>query len=465
MDLARVERIQGGPDPTFTLMLARTGATITTRLSALVGVRSGQAQAPKMQHGYVLPVQAAAGLIVDDGYVANLSGLGREGMATAMTRHRRHVRLYVDTSRVQAPCAGGAWTRKTVFEEARLSERKRNVSDYAPSLRAFVGVAHPEGAGSDLNTSAGALSGGASFPDAPAERPDSVRLAASQRVDAVQSLRERIAERLSGPRYPLPEVKIEILARVNARRSSHLPDGNTATVRKYERLWHMFSRAPNEHLLTACNIAPEVLQRFRADIRTAPDGRAAFAHRDLMGRITGLEYEGSLEQGRGARSDVPVDGEKSSTQIGDSRNPALIYVARSGLEGLSLYQIDQSPERALLVSLAGHPGGNALDQVRELVRRCARATIQIAADNDDFGRDFARTIDEQIRKVGGVNAAVQVRMPADGFLTWNDQIQGWTRAMAAALQAEDEAQARAKYKKKSPQRATQQNAGYDPRDR
>jgi hypothetical protein len=56
-------------------------------------------------------------------------------------------------------------------------------------------------------------------------------------------------------------------------------------------------------------------------------------------------------------------------------------------------------------------------------------------------------------------------MPADGFLTWNDQIQGWTRAMAAALQAEDEAQARAKYKKKSPQRATQQNAGYDPRDR
>ncbi|MBL0406926.1 relaxase domain-containing protein [Microvirga aerilata] len=465
LDLARVERIQRGPDPTFTLMLARTGAMITTRLSALVGVRAGQAQAPKMQHGYVLPVQAAAGLIVDDGYVANLRGLGREGLAIAMTRHRRHVRLYVDTSRVQVPRAAGAWIRKAVMEEARLSERKRNVSDYAPCLRAFVGVAPSEGAGSLLNTSAGARSRVAGLPGALAERPGSVGLAAWQGSAAIRALRERIAERLSGPCYPLPEAKAEILARADARRAGHLSDGNAASVRKYGRLWHMFSREPNEHLLTACNIAPEVLQRFRADIRTAPDGRAAFAHRDLAGRITGVEYEGPAEQGKVARLHIPVDGERALTQIGDSRNPVLIYVARSSLEGLSLYQSDHSPERALLVSLAGHRGGSACGRFRELVRRWPGATIQIAADNDDLGRGFAHTIEEQVREAGGANAAVQIRMPADGFWTWNDQILGWTRAMAAALQAGHEARMRAKHQKRTPRRATQQNAGSDPRDR
>jgi hypothetical protein len=227
----------------------------------------------------------------------------------------------------------------------------------------------------------------------------------------------------------------------------------------------MFSREPNEHLLTACNIAPEVLQRFRADIRTAPDGRAAFAHRDLAGRITGVEYEGPAEQGKVARLHIPVDGERALTQIGDSRNPVLIYVARSSLEGLSLYQSDHSPERALLVSLAGHPGGSACGRFRELVRRWPGATIQIAADNDDLGRGFAHTIEEQVREAGGANAAVQIRIPADGFWTWNDQILGWTRAMAAALQAEHEARMRAKHQKRTPRRATQQNAGSDPRDR
>jgi hypothetical protein len=333
------------------------------------------------------------------------------------------------------------------MEEARLSERKRNVSDYAPCLRAFVGVAPSEGAGSLLNTSAGAQGRVSGLPGALAERPGSVGLAAWQGSDAVQALRERIAERLSGPCYPLPEAKAEILARADARRAGHLSDGNAASVRKYERLWHMFSREPNEYLLTACNIAPEVLQRFRADIRTAPDGRAAFAHRDLAGWITGVEYEGSAEQ------------------IGDSRNPALIYVARSGLEGLSLYQSDQSPERALLVSLAGHPGGSVCGRFRELVRRWPGATIQIAADNDDLGRGFAHMIEEQVRDAGGANAAVQIRMPADGFWTWNDQILGWTRAMAAALQAEHEARMRAKHQKRAPRRATQQKAGSDSRDR
>ena len=74
-------------------------------------------------------------------------------------------------------------------------------------------------------------------------------------------------------------------------------------------------------------------------------------------------------------------------------------------------------------------------------------------------------IEEQVREAGGANAAVLVRTPADGFWSWNDQILGWTRAMAAALQAEDEARSRAKQKKEAPHRATQQNAGYDPRDR
>lgn len=223
------------------------------------------------------------------------------------------------------------------------------------------------------------------------------------------------------------------------------PEDRAGIIRKAEFLWQKLGRQANDYLLKVREIAPDVLSRFRSEIRTTRSGVAAFAHRDLDGRITGYEFKGAGDQDGGKRSISKFSdgGEKNFTQMGDAKNPSRIYVAESGVDGLSIYQADGQPERALVCSFYGNPSGVALERFRELVRRHPGAEVHVAMDNDSSGRRFAAQVEEKVREARGSEASVTDRRPGEDYKDWNDQIRGWSKDDAARLRAEREAEVQA----------------------
>lgn len=242
----------------------------------------------------------------------------------------------------------------------------------------------------------------------------------------------------TAPRLPVgvPPLRAPETAQVRSA------EDRASIVRKAEFLWQKLGRQANDYLLKVREIAPEVLSRFRSEIRTTRSGVAVFAHRDLDGRITGYEYKGAGDQDGGKRSISKFSdgGEKNFTQMGDVKNPSRIYVAESGVDGLSIYQADGQPGRALLCSFYGNPSGVALERFRELVRRHPDAEVHVAMDNDTAGRRFAAQVEEKVREARGPEASVTDRRPGEDYKDWNDQVRGWSKEDAARLRAEREAE-------------------------
>lgn len=281
-------------------------------------------------------------------------------------------------------------------------------------------------------------------------------------IEAAHRLRAYLGTKPSG-QAPVTEASRAPVVREDAGRRAGLAQApETATaggsdrsdaerrtmLERMQRVWHVMGkdRAPNGYLLQVRDIAREVLDRFRNDIRTTRDGHAAFAHRDLEGRITGFEVKGAGDQDGGRRSvsRFSADTEKNFTQLGDTRAPLRIYVAESAVDGLSIYQADGQPQRALIASFYGQPSGVALDRFRELVRRHPAAEVHVAMDNDTSGRSFAAQVEEKVQQARGPEAGIHDRRPDAAYKDWNDQIRGWTQEDAAGLRAEREAEVKAR---------------------
>ncbi|BAU94101.1 MobF family relaxase [Methylorubrum rhodesianum] len=231
-DLARIEALSGDPDdPMLTLRLAKSGARLSVRASALVGFREpGEPRVPRLQHSYAMTTHASQGVTVDEAFVADLRGTGAEATYVAMTRHRRSSRLFVDTDRIRERLEaarsgirpeergltsgrgaaraeltplGHSEIRQAYLAESASSGGKTNIADFAGSdLRGWCGapvrsydVPVPPGGRMGLRHEGAwreAIAGIAPLPD---REPSLV----------AQALRQRIGERLRAPAYyPIP---------------------------------------------------------------------------------------------------------------------------------------------------------------------------------------------------------------------------------------------------------------------
>lgn len=142
---------------------------LTAKLSELVGWRdeTDPSRIPKMQHAYAMTVHAAQGVTVDECFVANLRGMGRESAYVAMTRHRDNVTVYADGSRIADQLAQQAKQgiavdrtglrsiaeadddaeslitdadiKKVLFAESLKADRNTNASDFVDDLKKFAG--------------------------------------------------------------------------------------------------------------------------------------------------------------------------------------------------------------------------------------------------------------------------------------------------------------------------------------
>jgi conjugative relaxase-like TrwC/TraI family protein len=213
-DLASIESISNEPDPLLAFRLnKKESELVTARLSQLVGRHFGDEPiAPKIQHSYAMTVHASQGITVDNVFVANLRGMGREAIYVAMTRHREAVKLYFDTSRIrdrlEASVPGIVRTgrriaqtfgiedlppaevteaaiKKAALTESMKSDRKSNAADYWRSVDDFV-----QG------------------------KPNRAQLVDAQRrqqpeASPAEQLRERMNSRLrSDAKYPVPPIDL-----------------------------------------------------------------------------------------------------------------------------------------------------------------------------------------------------------------------------------------------------------------
>ncbi|GJD56324.1 Multifunctional conjugation protein TraI [Methylobacterium dankookense] len=431
-DLARVEAISGDPtDPVLTLRLVKNGVRLSALSSALVGSRKpGEPRVPRLQHSYAMTTHAAQGVTVDEAYVADLRGAGAEATYVAMTRHRRTVRLYVDTARIRdrleaarsgvrpeerglpggreaahpkIASIGQSEIRQAFLSDAARSGGKANVADFA---------------GADLRT----------WCDAPAqvraiplrrdgrmglERAGSWKEAISGIAPAsvgtpspaAQSLRRRMGERLNAPAaYPVPRP---------SRAGRALPFASD-TPRRHGRigqlaaiLWQGLRREIRIAATAIRGLLPLTLERLRADVLIDPRGRIVFARRDQSGRLSGIEQI----DGTGEGVEKGQQGTTGLIQLGDRRSPKRIYVARTQTEALSLYQQDGQPDRALIYGLGGD-GPETGSALAHVVARYPAADVHLAIDaraDEGEAQAFEAWVLAALRKAQTPEARVTVR--------------------------------------------------------
>ena len=431
-DLARVEAISGDPaDPVLTLWLAKNGARLSALSSALVGSRKpGEPQVPRLQHSYAMTTHAAQGVTVDEAYVADLRGAGAEATYVAMTRHRRTVRLYVDTARIRdrleaarsgvrpeerglpggrgaahpelAP-VGNSEIRQAFMSASASSGGKANVADFARAdLRTWCGApaqvrAIPvrrggrmglERAGSWKRAIAGIAPASVGTPS-----------------PAAQALRRRMEERLNAPAaYPVPRPSRAGRALPFA---SDAPGQKGRISRLAAILWQGLRREIRIAATAIRGLLPLTLERLRADVLIDLQGRMALARRDQSGRLSGIEQT----DGTGEAVEKGQQGTTGSIQLGDRRSPKRIYVARTRTEALSLYQQDGQPDRALICVLGGD--GPGIDSaLAHVVARHPAADVHLAIDaraDEGEAQAFEAWVLAALRKVQTPEARVTVR--------------------------------------------------------
>ena len=431
-DLARVEALSGDPaDPVLTLQLAKNGARLSARTSALVGRREpGEPQVPRLQHSYAMTTHAAQGVTVDEAFVADLRGTGAEATYVAMTRHRRTVRLYVDTDRIRErleaarsgiraeerglPVGRGAShpalvpvshseIRQAYLSEATGSGGKANVADYAgPDLRGWCGapvlsrdVPVPPGGRMGLERAGSWRKAIAGIALASVSTPS----------PATRALRQRMEERLHAPAaYPVPQPSRTGHAIPFA---SDAPDQKGRISRLAAILWQGLRREIRTAATAIRGLLPLTLEQLRADVLIDPRGRMVFARRDQSGRLLGTEQA----DGTGEAAGKGQQGTTGLVQLGDRHAPERIYVARTKAEALSLYQQDGQPDRALICGLGGDSPeiGSALAHV---VAPHPDAAVHLAIDaraDEGQARAFEAWILAALRKVQTPEARVTVR--------------------------------------------------------
>ena len=400
-DLARVEALSGDPgDPVLTLRLAKNGARLSARASALVGFRErGEARDPRLQHSYAMSTHAAQGVTVDESFVADLRGTGAEATYVAMTRHRRTARLFVDTDRIRErleaarsgirpeerglPDSRGAAhpdlapvshseIRQAFLSESAGSAGKANVADFAGGdLRAWCGapirsrdVPVRSGGRMGLEREGAWREAIAGIAPAPEREPS----------QAAQALRQRMDERLHAlAAYPAPSIE-------HADRTIPLaPDGRRQRnrIRRLAAiLWQGLKRQVRITVGAVDGALPRLVERLSADLLLDPSGRLMLVRRDPLGHVVGIE------RGHEDRAGTAVSMPPCPTgliQLGDRRAPKRIYVGRTEREALGLYQQDELPDRSLLCVL-GDDGPESDSALTRIVAQHPAAAVHLAID-------------------------------------------------------------------------------------
>jgi hypothetical protein len=148
----------------------------------------------------------------------------------------------------------------------------------------------------------------------------------------------------------------------------------------------------------------------RDQVREDRRGNVLFAHHDSAGNILGFEVKGGTWSGfaKGGQKTLAVFGADPAR-----RDPARIVVVESGIDALSLAQIEQRRD-TLYVSTGGAIGRRSLDELRTLCAQHPHAVLSLGFDRDEAGERLAQRVTAEIGRT-------TVRLTPKGK-DWNDDV-------------------------------------------
>jgi Toprim-like/Protein of unknown function (DUF3991) len=152
-------------------------------------------------------------------------------------------------------------------------------------------------------------------------------------------------------------------------------------------------------------------------IREGPRGSAWFAHRDGVGRLSGIEMRGADYR------KFSAGGEKTLFRLPGGPGPLpRIAVCEAAIDTLSLAAIERGRDDTLYVATAGGMGPGTVAALQRLLQGVAteQAGLLIAAtDADTAGRRYAARLREMATQAAVRFDAI---LPPDGLNDWNDAL-------------------------------------------
>jgi len=123
-------------------------------------------------------------------------------------------------------------------------------------------------------------------------------------------------------------------------------------------------------------------------VRQDQRGNVLFAHRDQDSNVVGFEVKGRAWSGfaKGGQKALAIFGTPEAR-----RQPARIVVVESGVDALSLGQMEQRRD-TLYVSTGGAIGQRTLSELRNLASRHPQAKVTLGFDNDEAGQKLAERV-------------------------------------------------------------------------
>jgi hypothetical protein len=156
-------------------------------------------------------------------------------------------------------------------------------------------------------------------------------------------------------------------------------------------------------------------------IREGPRGSAWFAHRDGVGRLSGIEMRGADYR------KFSAGGEKTLFRLpGGPGRLSRVAVCEAAIDALSLAAIERLRRDTLYAATAGGMGPATIAALQHLLHELSAdpAGLLIAAtDADTAGRRYAARLQEMAMQAGVRFDAI---LPPDGLNDWNDALRAPT---------------------------------------
>lgn len=185
--------------------------------------------------------------------------------------------------------------------------------------------------------------------------------------------------------------------------------------------WAAATPGKLDGFLATRGITLATLKAYAETVRCDKRGNALFRHLDALGNVTGYEYKNTGYAG------YSTGGNRHLAYLGDPQRQQpyrRIVATETGVDAMSLAQLEGRREDTLYVATSGAPGKDAWAGLRALALRYPDARLVAAFDNDSAGRGYVERMREalpdQVARIDDLAPAGHALKPVKD---WNDIVQ------------------------------------------
>lgn len=185
--------------------------------------------------------------------------------------------------------------------------------------------------------------------------------------------------------------------------------------------WAAATPGKLDGFLATRGITLATLKAYAETVRCDKRGNALFRHLDTLGNVTGYEYKNTGYAG------YSTGGNRHLSYLGDPQRQQpyrRIVATETGVDAMSLAQLEGRREDTLYVATSGAPSKDAWAGLRALALRYPDARLVAAFDNDAAGRGYVERMREALPdQVARIDDLVPAGHALRPIKDWNDIVQ------------------------------------------